>query len=68
MPDREFLKRRNALWARLRALPPGSPEVEGALRDLAAHIGWTRPQVLGGLGLTEADLPEAGPAPPEPAP
>ncbi|MPY66735.1 hypothetical protein F8S09_08530 [Deinococcus sp. SDU3-2] len=63
MPDRDFLKRRNALWARLRALPPGSPEFEVALADLAASVGWTRGQVLAGLGLTEAEAP-----PPEPAP
>ena len=65
MSDRDFLKRRNALWARLRVLPPGSPEFEAALSDLAAHVGWTRPQVLAGLGLTEADLSEPGQAPPE---
>ena len=57
MPDRDFLRRRNALWARLRALPPGSPEFEAALRDLAGYVGWSRGQVLAGLGLTEAEVP-----------
>lgn len=68
MPDRDFLKRRNALWAQLRALSPGSPEFGAALADLAAHVGWTRGQVLAGLGLTEADLGEPGQAPAGPPP
>ncbi|MDL2344044.1 hypothetical protein QOL99_07750 [Deinococcus sp. MIMF12] len=68
MPDREFLRRRNALWARLRPLSPGSPEFGAALADLAAHVGWTRGQVLAGLGLTEADLGEGQQVRPEPPP
>jgi len=63
MPDRDFLKRRNALWARLRALPPGSPEFGAALADLAEYVGWSRGKVLAGLGLTEAEV-----SPPERCP
>ncbi|KEF33329.1 hypothetical protein RDMS_12475 [Deinococcus sp. RL] len=63
MPDREFLRQRNALWARLRALPPDSPEVEAAANALADLVGWSREQVLAGLGLTAADLPQPGAAP-----
>ena len=62
MPSRDFLQRRNALWARLRTLAPGTPDFEVALGDLAALTGWTRGQVLAGLGLTEAEAPP----PPEP--
>jgi len=57
MPSRDFLERRNALWARLRNLPPSTPDFEATLADLAALTGWTRGQVLAGLGLTEAEAP-----------
>lgn len=61
MPSRDFLERRNALWARLRTLAPGTPGFEAALGDLAALTGWSRGQVLAGLGLTEAEVPLPGP-------
>ncbi|MHA0039437.1 hypothetical protein [Deinococcus sp. PESE-13] len=58
----EFLRRRNALWAKLRSLPPGSPEFETVLGDLAQLIGWDRPRILAGLGLNEPDSePDAPP-------
>ncbi len=64
MPPSEFLRRRNALWQRLRALsaqeaPPDSPEFETALLELSDLIGWDRPRVLAGLGLGD------GPTPPD---
>ena len=40
MSPRDFLTRRNALWAHLRSLPPGSPEFEATLAELSALIGW----------------------------
>ncbi|SMB90442.1 hypothetical protein SAMN00790413_00776 [Deinococcus hopiensis KR-140] len=58
MPSRAFLERRNALWRQLREMPPGTPKFEGALAELCALIGWNRAQVLSGLGLTRADVPE----------
>lgn len=58
MSSSEFLRRRNALWQRLRALsaqpsPPDSPEFEAALLELSALTGWDRARVLAGLGLSE---------------
>ncbi len=55
------LRRRNALWARLRAAGPDSPDAEAAgfgaaLAELVALTSWPRERVLAGLGLTEADL------------
>lgn len=64
MPSRDFLERRNALWARLRALSPGTPGFEAALAELGALIGWPRERVLAGLGLSEQDAP--GPEQPQP--
>ena len=52
----EFLRRRNALWATLRSLPPGSPEFGAAVLELSALIGWDRARVLAGLGLRESDV------------
>lgn len=57
MPSRDFLERRNALWARLRRLTPGTTDFEAALDELAALVGWTRAQVLAGLGMAEQDAP-----------
>ncbi|UQN05280.1 hypothetical protein [Deinococcus sp. QL22] len=54
---REFLVRRNALWAILRALEPGVA-FEEALAELSALIGWNRARILAGLGLSEQDLSE----------
>ncbi|PNY80235.1 hypothetical protein [Deinococcus koreensis] len=62
MPTREFLMRRNALWQQLRLLSPGSPDFEGAVRDLCALTGWKRERVLAGLGLSPAELPPGSPA------
>ncbi|MBB5233834.1 hypothetical protein [Deinococcus budaensis] len=62
MLSRDFLERRNALWARLRALAPGTPEFEATLGDLAALTGWSRERVLAGLGLSGAGAAR----PPEP--
>jgi hypothetical protein len=50
-PQRDFLVRRNALWARLRALEPTDPDFEAALAELGALIGWDRARVRAGLGL-----------------
>ncbi|BDP43002.1 hypothetical protein DAETH_29710 [Deinococcus aetherius] len=57
MPSRDFLERRNALWARLRELTPSTAEFEAALAELCALIGWDRERVLAGLGLTPQDAP-----------
>ncbi|OLV19140.1 hypothetical protein [Deinococcus marmoris] len=56
MPPSQFLKRRNALWQRLRELLAeddfaDSPEFEAALLELSELIGWERTRVLAGLGL-----------------
>lgn len=66
MPPSQFLKRRNALWQRLRELSadgdfPASPEFEAALSELSELIGWERARVLAGLGLAEMELPEDQP-------
>ena len=55
----EWLRRRNALWQRLRELSaedavPDSAEFESALRELADMIGWDCQRVLAGLGLNAA--------------
>jgi hypothetical protein len=47
-----FLRRRNALWAELRAQEVGSPEFETSLAALMALIHWPRERVLAGLGLS----------------
>ncbi|WP_019587286.1 hypothetical protein [Deinococcus apachensis] len=60
MPSRDFLERRNALWRRLRSLPPGTPEFEETLAQLSALTGWDRARVLAGLGLAGAEAPPAG--------
>lgn len=57
---RAFLERRNALWQLLRQHSPGEPNAdaqvfEQALTELAGLIGWTRPRILAGLGLSAAD-------------
>lgn len=59
---RERLRRRNALWARLRTLSEespegGSPEFEEALAELAALTGWDRARLLAGLGMSEPGAP-----------
>ncbi|WP_221089595.1 hypothetical protein [Deinococcus aquaedulcis] len=58
MTRRAFLEERNALWARLRALPPGTPEFEQALAELAALTGWERARILAGLGLIPEESPD----------
>ncbi|WP_102125802.1 hypothetical protein [Deinococcus planocerae] len=60
MPSRDFLERRNALWARLRELTPGAPDFEATLTELSTLIGWERERVLAGLGLTPEDAPPPG--------
>ncbi|THF71113.1 hypothetical protein E7T06_04750 [Deinococcus sp. Arct2-2] len=62
---REFLVRRNALWATLRGLEPGAAGFEGTLSELSALIGWNRARILAGLGLVDLGLPETetGPTP-----
>ena len=65
MPSRDFLERRNALWARLRGLTPGTPEFEvgefeATLAELSTLIGWDRERVLAGLGLRPEDAPAPG--------
>ena len=57
----DFLRRRNALWAELRATPPEHPDFEATLRRLMALVGWSRAQVLAGLGLSEAEVPAPPP-------
>ncbi|GAA0504521.1 hypothetical protein [Deinococcus depolymerans] len=49
----DWLRRRNALWQRLRALPPtpDTPEFEAAVAALSALTGWDRARILAGLGL-----------------
>lgn len=63
MPSRDFLKQRNALWRQLRTQTPGTPGFEATLADLAALTGWTRAQLLAGLGLTDAEAPPPGARP-----
>ncbi|WP_161881755.1 hypothetical protein [Deinococcus alpinitundrae] len=58
---RAFLERRNALWLTLRQsglleAQANAPLFEQTLSELSSLIGWTRPQILAGLGLSEADL------------
>ncbi|MFN4250047.1 hypothetical protein [Deinococcus sp.] len=55
----DWLRRRNALWQRLRALPPtpGTPEFEATAAELAALTGWDRARILAGLGLPDSDRP-----------
>ncbi len=52
------LRRRNALWQRLRLEPPGTPAFEDALRALMDLTGWDRPRLLAGLGLPAQGEPE----------
>lgn len=54
----ERLKRRNELWRQLRAAAPDTPGFEATLADLRALTGWTRAQVLAGLGFRPADVPD----------
>lgn len=51
MPNTDFLRRRNALWLRLRQADPGTPTFEAHLLELSAMIGWNRARILAGLGL-----------------
>lgn len=51
MPKPIDLRRRNALWRKLRETPYPSPAFEVALAELAALIGWNRARILAGLGL-----------------
>ncbi|SEJ45849.1 hypothetical protein SAMN04488058_108120 [Deinococcus reticulitermitis] len=50
--QREYLRRRNALWVRLRTLSEASPEFEEVLAELGALTGWDRARLLAGLGLS----------------
>jgi hypothetical protein len=60
--QRQFLERRNKLWAALRQLTPDHPEAPALLQELETTIGWTREKILLGLGWDEAhitrDLPK----------
>lgn len=56
----DFLRRRNALWAELRAQAVGTPEFETNLAALTALTGWPRARVLAGLGLGAPELPSEG--------
>jgi hypothetical protein len=46
----EFLRRRNALWARLRLLEPDDPAAGPIVEELCALTGLSREQVAAGLG------------------
>ncbi|WP_157448853.1 hypothetical protein [Deinococcus peraridilitoris] len=46
-----WLRRRNALWERLRAAETSSPEFEETLDELQALIHWPRERILAGLGF-----------------
>lgn len=46
----DFLRRRNALWAELRALEPGDARAEPLIEELARLTRMDRAQVLAGLG------------------
>ena len=48
--NREFLKKRNALWAALRQLEPDDPKADILLQELEYLIGWSRAKILAGLG------------------
>ncbi|TSA87144.1 hypothetical protein FNU79_04435 [Deinococcus detaillensis] len=62
---RAFLERRNALWLTLRQHSPdgfNTDEVnadtqvfEQALTELSELIGWNRPRILAGLGISSAE-------------
>ena len=56
-PATEFLRRRNALWAELRALPVGSAAFEEVLTQLQVLIHWPRERILAGLGLPVDEPP-----------
>ncbi|WP_407569169.1 hypothetical protein [Deinococcus altitudinis] len=65
-----FLRRRNALWQRLRQMQPGTPEFDPAtfdpvafetlLLELSDLTGWSRERVLAGLGIGSSEEPGAG--------
>ena len=62
LPAPGVLRRRNALWQRLRQAQPGSPDFEAAtfealLLELSALIHWSRERVLAGLGLDRPEEP-----------
>ncbi|WP_309573220.1 hypothetical protein [Deinococcus sp.] len=57
MPRMLDLRRRNALWERLRALSPGTAAFEDTLHDLSVLTGWHRARVLAALGLAESEVP-----------
>ncbi len=50
MNPKDFLVKRNALWAALRQLEPSDPKAEVLLLELEALIGWSRARILAGLG------------------
>jgi hypothetical protein len=50
MDSKDFLVKRNALWAALRQLEPNEPKAEVLLLELMALIGWSREKILAGLG------------------
>lgn len=66
--QRDFLMRRNALWARLRGLEPGDPGFEAALSELSAVTGWDRTRVLAGLGWPAGPTQSQGPSDPHATP
>lgn len=46
----DFLRRRNALWQKLRSLERDDPEFQATAHELEALTRLTRGQVLAGLG------------------
>jgi hypothetical protein len=65
VPDPGFLRRRNALWQRLRQMQPGSPDFDPAgfealLLELSVLTGWSRERVLAGLGIGDSEEPGSG--------
>jgi hypothetical protein len=57
LPQREFLRQRNALWKSLRDLGPDDPKVEPILLELMRLTRWPRAKILAGLGWNEPDSP-----------
>jgi hypothetical protein len=56
----DFLRRRNALWQKLRSLERDDPEFEATARELEALTRLTRGQVLAGLGFETTRSAEPG--------
>ncbi len=54
--NRDFLEKRNALWAALRQLEPDDPRAEALLLELEHLIGWSRQRIVAGLGWQDTTL------------